>query len=113
MSVDEQAVAQDLHARVRTLLAEHDPAGGPREFLGARFDAGLAWVHFPSGSGGLDLPRGFQSLVEDELAAVGAPVGGGPHNGIGMGMAAPTNAAFGAEEEQRKILRPLSTREHI
>ena len=47
MSVDEQAVAQDLHARVRTLLDEHDPAGDAREFLGARFDAGLAWVHFP------------------------------------------------------------------
>jgi len=113
MSVDEQAVAQDLHGRVRALLEEHDPAGDAREFLGARFDAGLAWVHFPSGSGGLDLPRGFQSLVEDELTAAGAPVGGGPHNGIGMGMAAPTIAAFGTEEQRRKFLRPLFTGEHF
>jgi alkylation response protein AidB-like acyl-CoA dehydrogenase len=113
MSVDEQAVAQDLHARVRALVEEHDPAGDAREFLGARYDAGLAWVHFPSDSGGLDLPRGFQSLVEDELAAAGAPVGGGPHNGIGMGMAAPTIAAFGTAEQRRKFLRPLFTGEHF
>ena len=113
MSVDEQAVAQDLHARVRTLLDEHDPAGDAGEFLAARFDAGLAWVHFPSGSGGLDLPRGFQSQVEADLAAAGAPPGGGPHNGIGMGMAAPTIAAFGTAEQQRKFLRPLFTGEHF
>src|ERR1700759_4389892 len=119
MSIDgrvaqaEEAIAVDLQARVRKLLAEHDPAGDPREFLGARFDAELAWVHFPTGSGGLNLPRGFQSMVEDELAAAGAPVGGGPHNGIGMGMAAPTIAAFGTAEQQRKFLRPLFTGEHF
>ena len=78
MSIDEQAVAEDLRARVRALLDEHDPASSdPRDFLGARFDAGLAWVHFPLGSGGLDLPRSFQSQVEAELAAAGAPPGGG------------------------------------
>ena len=37
--------ADDLQARVRTLLDEHDPTHtDPHEFLGARFDAGLAWV---------------------------------------------------------------------
>jgi alkylation response protein AidB-like acyl-CoA dehydrogenase len=113
MSVDEQAVAQDLHARVRTLLEAHDPAGDAGEFLAARFDAGLAWVYFPRGSGGLELPRGFQAQVEADLAAAGAPLGGGPHNGIGMGMAAPTIAAFGTAEQQRKFLRPLFTGEHF
>ena len=38
MSVDEQAVAGDLQARVRALLEEHDPAGDEREFLAARLD---------------------------------------------------------------------------
>ena len=100
---------------MQALLDEHDPARtDPREFLGARFDAGLAWVHFPNGSGGLDLPRGLQSQVEAELAAAGAPPGGGgTHNGIGMGMAAPTIAAFGTDEQQRKFLRPLFTGEHV
>jgi alkylation response protein AidB-like acyl-CoA dehydrogenase len=116
MGTDEEAaVAEDLRARVRALLDEHDPAtSDPRDFLAARFDAGLAWVHFPPGSGGLDLPRKFQSYVEAELAAAGAPLGGGGgRNGIGMGMAAPTIAAFGSAEQQRKFLRPLFTGEHI
>jgi alkylation response protein AidB-like acyl-CoA dehydrogenase len=115
MSTDEQAVAEDLRARVRALLDEHDPVSSdPHDFLGARFDAGLAWVHFPLGSGGLDLSRSFQSQVEDELTAAGAPPGGGGgRNGIGMGMAAPTIAAFGSADQQRKFLRPLFTGEHV
>jgi alkylation response protein AidB-like acyl-CoA dehydrogenase len=114
MGIDEQAIALDLSGRVQALLDEHDPASSdPREFLAARFDAGLAWVHFPRGSGGLDLPRSFQSQVETDLTAAGAPLGGGEHNGIGMGMAAPTIAAFGSPEQQRKFLRPLFTGEHI
>ena len=73
----EQAIAEDLRARVRALLNEHDPAStDPQDFLAARFDAGLAWVYFPRGSGGLELPRGFQSQVEADLAAAGAPPGG-------------------------------------
>ncbi|MCV7400625.1 acyl-CoA dehydrogenase family protein [Mycobacterium fragae] len=107
-------ITADLDSRLQTLLKEHDPVSSdPRDFLGARFDAGLAWVHFPVGSGGLDLPRDFQAHVEAELAGVGAPPGGGGRNGIGMGMAAPTIAAFGSAEQQRKFLRPLFTGEHI
>lgn len=107
--------AQDLHARVRALIDEHDPKHtDPGEFLGARFDAGLAWVHFPVGSGGLGLSRSFQAQVEDELAAAGGPPGGGgARNGIGMGMAAPTIAAFGTEDQRREFLRPLFTGEHV
>ncbi|MCW2664930.1 MAG: acyl-CoA dehydrogenase [Mycobacterium sp.] len=104
----------DLAARVRTLLDEHDPATtGPREFLGAQYDAGLAWVYLPQGFGGLGLPRAAQELVDAQLAAVGAPVGGTVKNYIGMGMAAPTIAAFGTDEQKRKFLRPLFTGEQI
>ena len=40
----------DLLERVDGLLAEHPPASTePAEFLGAQYDAGLAWVHFPVG----------------------------------------------------------------
>jgi alkylation response protein AidB-like acyl-CoA dehydrogenase len=107
--------AQDLHARVGALLDEHDPAHtDPHEFLAAQFDAGLAWVHFPVGSGGLDLSRSLQAQVEDGLTAAGAPPGGGgARNGIGMGMAAPTIAAFGTDEQRPKFLRPLFTGEHV
>src|SRR6202048_2624495 len=114
MSIDEQAVAEDLRARVRGVPDGRAPQSSDRqEFLAARFGAALAWVHFPRGSGGLDLPRSFQSQGEADLAGAGAPPGGGPHNGIGMGMAAPTIAAFGTAEQQRKFLRPLFTGEHF
>ncbi|OBI94660.1 acyl-CoA dehydrogenase [Mycobacterium alsense] len=106
--------ADDLDARVRALLDGHDPAtSDPREFLGAQYDAGLAWVHFPEGFGGLGLPRKAQELVNARLAAAGAPIGGTLKNYIGMGMAAPTIAAFGTDEQKRKFLRPLFTGEQI
>ena len=47
------------------------------------------------------------------VAAAGAPVGGTVKNYIGMGMAAPTIAAFGTDEQKRKFLRPLFTGEQI
>jgi alkylation response protein AidB-like acyl-CoA dehydrogenase len=104
----------DLKARVQTLLDEHDPAiSDPRDFLGAQFDAGLAWVHLPPDFGGLDLPRTAQEQVDAQLAAAGAPVGGTVKNFIGTGMAAPTIAAFGTDEQKRKFLRPLFTGEHV
>lgn len=106
--------AAELDARVQALLDEHDPKDGDaREFLGAQYDAGLAWVHLPRGFGGLDLPRTAQERVDARLAAAGAPVGGTPKNYIGMGMAAPTIAAFGTDEQKRKFLRPLFTGEQI
>jgi alkylation response protein AidB-like acyl-CoA dehydrogenase len=103
-----------LDARVQALLDEHDPATtDPREFLGAQYDAGLAWVHLPAGFGGLDLPRNAQRIVNATLAAAGAPVGGTVKNFIGMGMAAPTIAAVGTDEQKRKFLRPLFTGEQV
>ncbi|BBX97399.1 acyl-CoA dehydrogenase family protein [Mycobacterium lacus] len=104
----------DLQARVRALLDEHDPiTSDPQDFLGARFDAGLAWVHFPRGNGGLGLPPTYQAQVDAQLAAAGAPPPGGGRNIIGIGMAAPTIAAFGTDEQKRKFLRPLFTGEHL
>jgi alkylation response protein AidB-like acyl-CoA dehydrogenase len=106
--------AADLDAKVQALLDEYDPAtSDPREFLGAQYDAGLAWVHLPRGFGGLDLPRKAQESVDARLAAAGAPMGGTVKNYIGMGMAAPTIAAFGTDEQKRKFLRPLFTGEQI
>lgn len=107
-------IGEDLRTRVRSLLDQHDPATTePRDFLGARFDAGLAWVHFPVGFGGLDLPHTYQAQVDAQLAAAGAPPAGGGRNIIGIGMAAPTIAAFGTEDQKRKFLRPLFTGEHL
>ncbi|MEU7910149.1 acyl-CoA dehydrogenase family protein [Microbispora bryophytorum] len=108
MTWDEASVAE----RARAFLAEHDPAAMDRlEFLRARFDAGLAWVHFPEGLGGLGAPRDLQAVADRELK--GTPDNQPGRIGIGLGMAAPTILAFGTEEQTRRFLRPLWTGEEV
>jgi alkylation response protein AidB-like acyl-CoA dehydrogenase len=106
--------ADELRGQVRDFLAAHDPAAGPRlDFLRARFDAGLAWVHYPPGLGGQGLPRALQQAVDAEFTAAGAPGNNPERIGIGLGMAAPTILAYGTEEQQQRWLRPLWTGEEI
>ncbi|MFJ9789024.1 acyl-CoA dehydrogenase family protein [Streptomyces globosus] len=103
-----------LSARVRELLAAHPPATTARTaFLRARFDAGLAWVHYPEGLGGLGAPRSLQAAVDAELAAAGAPDNDPRRIGIGLGMAAPTILAHGTGEQEQRFLRPLWTGEEV
>jgi alkylation response protein AidB-like acyl-CoA dehydrogenase len=105
-------------ARLRTLTREfltaHPPAGTDRlDFLRARFDAGLAWVHYPEGLGGLGAPRSLQAVVDAELEAAGAPDNDPRRIGIGLGMAAPTLLQYGTPEQRRRFLRPLWTGEEV
>nr|WP_237418338.1 acyl-CoA dehydrogenase family protein [Actinomadura rayongensis] len=103
-----------MHRRVRDFLAVHDPAAtAPRDFLRARFDAGLAWVHYPPGLGGLGAPRALQAGVDRLFAAAGAPGNQPERNAIGLGMAAPTILAFGTDAQKERFLRPLWTGEEI
>ncbi|MFI6498946.1 acyl-CoA dehydrogenase family protein [Nonomuraea typhae] len=96
-----------MRDRIDRLLA----TAGAEDFLGARFDAGLAWVHFPEGLGGLGAPRELQQVVDRELAHTPQPNIG--RQAIGLGMAAPTILAFGTPEQQKRFLRPLYTGEEI
>lgn len=106
--------AEHLLTRVQDLLAAHPPADTDRaDFLRARFDAGLAWVHYPEGLGGLGAPRSHQAAVDAELAAAGAPDNDPRRIGIGLGMAAPTILAYGTDEQKRRFLRPLWTGEEV
>jgi alkylation response protein AidB-like acyl-CoA dehydrogenase len=106
--------ADDLRGQVREFLAGHDPAAMDRlDFLRARFDAGLAWVHYPPGLGGQGLSRDLQPAVDGEFAAAGAPNNSPERSGIGLGMAAPTILAYGNDEQQKRWLRPLWTGEEI
>jgi alkylation response protein AidB-like acyl-CoA dehydrogenase len=106
--------AADLRQRVRDFLAEHDPSGMDRpDFLRARFDAGLAAVHYPAGLGGLGLSRSQQAVVEAEFAAAGAPGNNPERLVISLGMAAPTILSFGSEEQKSRWMRPLWTGEEI
>ncbi|GGV64437.1 MULTISPECIES: acyl-CoA dehydrogenase family protein [Streptomyces] len=106
--------AAGLRRRTRRFLAEHPPGSTDRlDFLRARFDAGLAWVHYPEGLGGLGAPRSLQAVVDDELQAANAPDNDPRRIGIGLGMAAPTLLRYGTEEQKRRYLRPLWTGEEV
>ncbi|WP_217555924.1 acyl-CoA dehydrogenase family protein [Streptomyces sp. GbtcB6] len=106
--------AAELERRTAELLAAHPPATtGKLDFLKARFDAGLAWVHYPEGLGGLGAPRSLQVVVDAALEAVGAPDNDSRRNGIGLGMAAPTILKYGTEEQKQRYLRPLWIGEEV
>jgi alkylation response protein AidB-like acyl-CoA dehydrogenase len=105
--------ADELRAQVGAFLKEHDPAGDPIEFLRARFDAGLAWVMFPPGLGGLGAPRELQPVVDAAFAAAHAPDNDPRRIGIGLGMAAPTVLRHGTDEQRKRWLRPLWTGEEV
>jgi alkylation response protein AidB-like acyl-CoA dehydrogenase len=109
-AADSDRVA-DLAQRV---VADHDPKSVPiPEFLGACYDAGLSWVHFPEGLGGLGVSRGLQAVADGILQGAGGPV---PLalNPMGYGMAAPTVREHAQTDEvKRNLLRPLATTEDI
>jgi alkylation response protein AidB-like acyl-CoA dehydrogenase len=114
MTKDETAMRADLRRRVAGFLAGHDPAMTDRlEFLRARYDAGLAWVSFPEGHGGLGMPRALQPEVDQLFDEAGAPDNNRQANGIGLGMAAPTILAFGTEQQKQRFLKPLWTGEEV
>jgi alkylation response protein AidB-like acyl-CoA dehydrogenase len=113
-SVGASITAGDLRGQVRDFLAKNDPAATDRlDFLRARFDAGLAWVHYPPGLGGQGLPRALQQAVDAGFTDAGAPGNNPEKIGIGLGMAAPTILAFGTDAQKRRWLRPLWTGEEI
>jgi alkylation response protein AidB-like acyl-CoA dehydrogenase len=98
----------------REFIGDHDPhAMSPLRFLQARFDAGLAWVHFPVGLGGLGVDPDHQYEVDQIMHAARAPSNHPESNVIGLGMAAPTLLKFGTPDQQRTWLRPLWTGEEI
>ncbi|TXS15647.1 MULTISPECIES: acyl-CoA dehydrogenase family protein [Streptomyces] len=106
--------AAGIRRLTQELLAARPPATtGRADFLKARFDAGLAWVHYPVGLGGLDAPRSLQPVVDAELAAAGAPDNDPRRIGIGLGMAAPTILGYGTEEQKQRFLRPLWTGDEV
>ncbi len=63
----DEEIVEDLAAQ---LLDECDPkTHDSTTFLGAQFDKGLAWVHFPVGNGGLGLNPKLQKIVNERLSA--------------------------------------------
>ena len=109
LNTEEQRVS-DL---VEALLAEFPPEQVDAvTFLGAQYDKGLAWVHFPEACGGLGLNPKLQKQINERIYAEGAP---NPvyRNPIGHGMCGPTVAMWGSDEQKQRYLRPLFTGEEI
>jgi alkylation response protein AidB-like acyl-CoA dehydrogenase len=99
--------------RIGQLLEQFPPKEvRATEFWGAQFDLGLAYVHFPTGLGGLGVSPGLQELVSRHLRAASAPINF-TRNPIGVGMAAPTLLTHARREITEKLLRPCFTTEEV
>jgi alkylation response protein AidB-like acyl-CoA dehydrogenase len=99
----------DVGGLVDRLLDEHDPATTePAGFWGAQYDLGLAWVHFPPGSGGVGAAPPLQEAVNSRLAAAGAP-SNALLNFVGLRLVAATLIAYGTDDQVGRLLRPLFT----
>ncbi len=112
-TVSPDAAEAQVNELIDQLLAEHDPKTSDAvDFLGAQYDLGLAWVHFPAGYGGLGLSPKLQKTIQERIAKAGGPHPYG-RNPIGYGMGAPTVVTHGSEEQKQRYLRPLFTGEEV
>lgn len=99
-----------VHTALDDFLAAHDPATtDPIEFRGARYDAGLAWVHFPEGFGGLGVRPDLNRIVERRLKEAGAAPT--DPTTFFMALAGPTILTHGSDEQKHRFLRPMFTGE--
>jgi len=101
----------DLLADVDAVLAAHGP-DDDRALREARFDAGLAFVHFDEGAGGRGLDVALQPEVERRFLAAGC-LDWADRNIIGLGMAAPVIHELGTPAQRTRFLRPLFTGEEV
>lgn len=104
---------KELVDRIDDLLGSSPPKKTPaREFLEAQYDAGLAWVHFPVGLGGLGLSPRHQKVINEKVFSAGGP-SSYARNPIGYGMCGPTVVEWGTDEQKSRYLRPLFSGEEV
>ena len=83
------------------------------EFWSKQYDLGLAWVHFPVGTGGLDVNPKFQLMINETLRKEGISINNRIANILGIGMGAPTISEYGTDDQKNKYLRPMFAAEEI
>ncbi|CAN3128005.1 Acyl-CoA dehydrogenase family protein [Mycobacterium sp. smrl_JER01] len=106
-----EVLQSDLVRMAEQLLTAQPSGADERHVREARFDAGLAFVNFRVGDGGLSAPQSAQAAVDAVFTAAGYS-DWRDANVIGLGMAAPTLHEYGTAE-QRRLLRPLFSGEHV
>jgi len=100
-----------IEETARRVVAEYPPGSTPvAELMGAWYDAGLEWVYFPRGLGGLGAPRSLQPVANRVLLEAGGPE---PRTvaTIGYGIIAGTICKYADPEFAARLLRPLATGE--
>jgi alkylation response protein AidB-like acyl-CoA dehydrogenase len=102
-----------VRSKVEQLLAEYPPEStSEADFWGAQFDAGLAWVQFPEGNGGLGVSPSHQATISTMLEDAGASQRNRIINILGIGMGAPVINTFGTDDQKTK-LRPMFVTDEI
>jgi alkylation response protein AidB-like acyl-CoA dehydrogenase len=108
-----EPTAADVEQLVDELLAACPPAVvDMTAFLGAQYDAGLAWVHYPEGRGGIGAPIALQEVVDRRLREADAP-SGRMLNTTAYGQGAATILAYGTNDQKDRYLRRIFTCEDI
>ena len=99
----------DIEAKTQAVIDEVGVDAGEVEFRGALWDAGLAFVQYPEGKGGLGVAPGMQAAVERTIRASGRAFHPLAVNTIGIGMGLPTVLTYGSDEHHDKHPRTYPT----
>ncbi len=103
--------AARVEEAVDAFLAANDPKSMDKvDYRGALYDAGLAWIHFPEGWGGLDVAPTHQKIVEEKTRAAGAPSIDATQF-FGLALSGPTVVSHGSDDLKSRTLRRMFTGE--
>jgi alkylation response protein AidB-like acyl-CoA dehydrogenase len=111
-----------LRDEVRAFLAEHAPDAGDvphaldermaflRRWQAQCYEAGYVGRAWPAELGGGGRPTSEQIVVDQELAAAGAPEF---PSVVGLDVLGPAILAFGNDEQRRRYVRPILSAEEL
>jgi len=105
-------INENMHERVfeaaQAVVARFGADANVHDVYAAWFEAGLTWVHFPIGLGGLELPRSLQGVADTILASAGWPL---PRifNKNACGFVAPTLIEFAERSLVERHIRAIAT----
>lgn len=106
--------SETVESAIAKLLNDYPPEStDPKVFWGAQFDAGLAWVDFQEGDGGLGVSPSYREVVLRRLGEAGAPTWNRTANILGIGMGAGVLHAHGTSVQRADWLRPMFTMDEI